>query len=345
MDPGWRSWRDYGNGAALGGLARDDGRPAIRNEDELRLSFRRLHPLLHRSGRLADVTVPTDPATAEIATSPEPSLIPAEPPLPQAEPRQRWRLTFSREPVPADWVGRAVLDAWQESLAGSGLPIATVDGSGDGRARIAFAAPLPAAARGEFELADVWLKERRPLWAVREALADRLPAAHRWIAAEDVWLGEPALAGRVTAADWRIELVGPELDRSRVAVAAEQMMAARSLPRTRVKGSTEKRYDLRLLLDDVVVDPEDRETHSSAVEPADRVIVRVRTRFDPELGAGRPEEVVATMAESAGVALEIAILVRLRLVIAGSAESPDRARVNGPRGAAGLVRSIGVRRG
>jgi hypothetical protein len=295
------------------------------------------------------VTVPTDPAPADIATSsergPEPSVFPAEPPLPQAEPRQRWRLTFSRDPVPADWVGRTVLDAWQAALVGSGLPVATVDGSGEGRARIAFAAPLPAAARGESELADIWLMERRPLWALREALADHLPEAHHWIAAEDVWLGEPALAGRVVAADWRIELVGQELDRSRVAVAAEQMIAARSLPRTRVKGSTEKRYDLRLLLDDVVVDTENRETDSSAAGSADRVIVRVRTRFDPELGAGRPEEVVAAMAESAGLALGIASLVRLRLVIAGSAELPARARESGPRRAGELARSIGLRRG
>jgi hypothetical protein len=291
------------------------------------------------------VTVPTDPAPADIATSsergPEPSVFPAEPPLPQAEPRQRWRLTFSRDPVPADWVGRTVLDAWQTALVGSGLPVATVDGSGEGRARIAFAAPLPAAARGESELADVWLMERRPLWALREALADHLPEAHHWIAAEDVWLGEPALAGRVVAADWRIELVGQELDRSRVAVAAEQMIAARSLPRTRVKASTEKRYDLRLLLDDVVVDMGDNETDSAAPASAGRVIVQVRTRFDPELGAGRPEEVVATLAESAGITLEIAALVRVRLVIA---DPPARARVSGSRHAGGSTRSIGLRR-
>jgi hypothetical protein len=291
------------------------------------------------------VTVPTDPAPADIATSsergPEPSVFPAEPPLPQAEPRQRWRLTFSRDPVPADWVGRTVLDAWQTALVGSGLPVATVDGSGEGRARIAFAAPLPAAARGESELADIWLMERRPLWALREALADHLPEAHHWIAAEDVWLGEPALAGRVVAADWRIELVGQELDRSRVAVAAEQMIAARSLPRTRVKASTEKRYDLRLLLDAVVVDMGDNETDSAAPASAGRVIVQVRTRFDPELGAGRPEEVVATLAESAGITLEIAALVRVRLVIA---DPPARARVSGSRHAGGSTRSIGLRR-
>lgn len=289
--------------------------------------------------------LPTDPATddgeasseASSAASPEPSFTPAEEPSPRlppaeapAEPRQRWRLTFSRDPVAADRVGRAALEEWQETLAGSRLPFASVDTSGSGRPRIAFAAPLPAAARGEAELADVWLLERRPLWALREALADRLPAAHHWIAAEDVWLGEPALAGRVVAADWRIDLAAPALDRTRVAVAAGQMIAARSLPRTRAKGTSEKRYDLRLLLDEVVVDEELGSIDSSAAEATDRVVVRVRTRFDPELGAGRPEEVVAAIAESAGVALKIESLVRVRLVIAGSAGSPARARAGGP---------------
>ena len=177
---------------------------------------------------------------------------------------------------------------------------------GAGRARIAFAAPLPAAAAGEAELAEVWLLERLPLWRVREGLADRLPAGHRWVAAEDVWLGAPALAGRVVAADWRIE-VG-ELDgavRQSVADAARALLAAPTLPRTRLKGTTEKRYDLRPLLADVGV-----------VGGPGPAALRIRTRFDPEAGSGRPEEVVAALAEAAGCPLEVAATVRERLLLA-----------------------------
>ena len=36
-------------------------------------------------------------------------------PAPPSEPRQRWRITFARDPVAADAVGRALLDAWQEA--------------------------------------------------------------------------------------------------------------------------------------------------------------------------------------------------------------------------------------
>jgi hypothetical protein len=250
------------------------------------------------------------------------STQPPEPPPPEpppAEPRQRWRLTFARDPVSADQVGRVVLDAWQETLTDSGLPLARLDVGGGGRARIAFAAPLPAAARGEAELADLWLLERRPSWAVREALADRLPDAHRWIAAEDVWLGAPALAGQVVAADWHVEIVGRGLDRERIADAAQRLIAARALPRTRLKGATEKRYDLRPLLADIAVEPE-------AVPPVTdgSIVLRLRTRIHPELGAGRPEEVIAALAESADVELAINAMTRLRLLLGDEVPAPLR---------------------
>ena len=273
------------------------------------------HPLLHRSGRLADVTGSTDRALPPSGAGSTP---PPEVPSP-AEPRQRWRLTFARDPVPADHVGRAVLDAWQGTLAGSGLPVAGLDSGGGGRGRIAFAAPLPAAARGEAELADLWLLERRPSWAVREALANRLPGAHRWVAAEDVWLGAPALAAQVVAADWHIEIAGRGLDRDRLADCAQRLIAARALPRTRFKGATEKRYDLRPLLADIAIEP-------VAVPPVTdgSIILRLRTRIHPELGAGRPEEVIAALAESADVEIAIGAITRMRLVLGDELPAPRR---------------------
>jgi Uncharacterized protein conserved in bacteria (DUF2344) len=259
--------------------------------------------------RSAEPAPPTEAAPATEVAPEAGSASPPEPP-PPAEPRQRWRLTFARDPVPADEVGRAVLDAWQETLAGSGLPLAGLDIGGGGRARIVFAAPLPAAARGEAELADLWLLERRPTWAVREALADRLPGAHRWISAEDVWLGAPALAGQVVAADWHIEIAGRGLDRDRIADAARRLIAAGTLPRTRLKGATVKRYDLRPLLADIAI-----EDHAARPVTDGSIVMHLRTRIHPELGAGRPEEVIAALAESANLAIDIGAMTRLRLLL------------------------------
>ena len=243
------------------------------------------------------------------------SPAPPSPPVVAAEPRQRWRLTFARDPVTADAVGRSGLDAWQAALADSGLPLAGLEAGGVGRARIAIAAPLPAAAAGEAELAEVWLLQRLPLWVVREALAARLPAAHRWIDAEDVWLGAPALAGRVVAADWRVEVESvlpagreevPADLADRLAAAAAALLAARTLPRVRVKGSVEKVYDFRPLLADLSID-------AGGNFPT---VVRLRTRIEPELGSGRPEEVVAALAEAADWPIGVGTVVRERLLLA-----------------------------
>jgi hypothetical protein len=249
------------------------------------------------------VTGPSDPSR-EAASEAEPAPAPVP-----AEPRQRWRITLARGPVPADQVGRAGNQAWTETLAGCGLPVAGLEPGGVGRPRIAFAAPLPAAARGEAELAELWLLERVPGWRLREALASRLPSAHEWIAAEDVWLGAPALAGRVVAADWRIEVAAAGVEPSRLADAAERLVAARTLPRVRVKAGSEKAYDLRPLLEDVAVAADAPATGSR--------VVRIRTRFDPELGSGRPDEIVAARADEAGIegGLAIESMTRERLLL------------------------------
>jgi radical SAM-linked protein len=226
-------------------------------------------------------------------------------PAPPSEPRQRWRITFARDPVAADAVGRALLDAWQAAVESTDLPVARQAESG-GRIRMAFAAPLPAAARGEREWMDLWLVDRVPAWRVRETLEPRLPEAHAWVDAEDVWLGAPALAGQVAAADWRIEIEPVDATAlSALAAAAGALASAQTIPRVRTKGTEQKAYDLRPLLGDVAVE-----------ESGARLTVVARTRFHPELGAGRPEEVVAALAEAAGVPLAIAAMTRIRLVLA-----------------------------
>jgi len=228
---------------------------------------------------------------------------------PPAEPRQRWRITFGREAVASDRVGRVALDEWQRSLVASGLP--AVEAAG--RARFAVAAPLPAAARGEAELIEIWLAERTAGWLVREALAPHLPDGHRWVAAEDVWLGAPPIVGQVSAADWRIEL-GAEtgIDRERLSAAASTLNGARTISRVRTKGTTEKRYDLRPLLAGIDLEP-------PGADGAGPVLV-ARTRFHPELGAGRPDEVVAALAEASGSTIEIRSMTRVRLLLA---DDPD----------------------
>jgi hypothetical protein len=158
------------------------------------------------------------------------------------------------------------------------------------------------------ELIDVILTERWPAWRVREALDGRLPDGWRLVELVDVWLAGPPLAGRVAAADYRIEVAG-STDAAALERAADELLAAASVRRERVKGGGTVSYDLRPLVIDV------------AVRPGTPMVVTTRTRFHPELGTGRPEEVRAALGDRLGTPLEAVSIVRARLLLADDVDA------------------------
>lgn len=208
-------------------------------------------------------------------------------------------MTFARSADAAGEIlgGRDYVALWETALAESGLPIAMTDA---GRIRFAIGAPLPARTAGRAELADLWLTARVAAWSVREALDPVLPAGHQLVGVDDVWLGAPALPGRVAAADYLVSL-GGQVEAHEITAAADRLLAADRLVRERAKGGGMKTYDLRLLLVSIAV------TSGPAV--------RLRTRIHPELGSGRPEEVIAALADEVGTPLVVAETIRERLVL------------------------------
>ncbi len=218
-----------------------------------------------------------------------------------AEPRQRWRLLVARGAGAPDATQRDLAAAWISAIEDAGLPLVSSE-STRGRSRVSFAAPLPVGMAAERELIDVVLTERWPVWRVRDALDRRIPSGWRLVDVFDVWLAGPPLAGRVAAADYRIEL-GRQPDARELARAASELMSAPRIPRERRKGDGTVSYDLRPLLSTVSVD----------VGPPP--VVRTRTRFDPELGTGRPEEVIGALGDLLGVSLEVRAIVRERLLL------------------------------
>ena len=226
----------------------------------------------------------------------------SEPPLRAAEPRQRWRLVVARAAGAPDRAQRDLADDWIAAINAAGLPVAWSEGARS-RPRIAFGAPLPVGMAANAELIDVVITDRWPAWRVREALSSHVPASWTVVDVQDVWLAGPPLAGRVAAADYEIVLAGaPQPDLLRVAAAG--LLASPRVPRQRAKGDGTVEYDLRPLLIDI------------SVADGPPVSVTARTRFHPELGTGRPEEVVAALSDRLGLALEIASVVRDRLVLA-----------------------------
>jgi radical SAM-linked protein len=224
---------------------------------------------------------------------------------PVAPPGQRWRLVLARSADAPRLAGRELAEAWEATLAATGLPIHRAAGKPQGR--VAFGAPLQLGIAAEREPAEIFLSERVPLWRVRQGLEANLPEGWTLIDLFDVWVGGPALAGRVVGADYRVEL-GPAVDRAGLAEAARDLLAARELPRVRQKGESSVAYDLRPLLADVSVS-------GSGPMPA----LRVRVRIHPELGSGRPEEVVAALGDRLGRTLDVAAIVRERVILSGEA--------------------------
>jgi radical SAM-linked protein len=219
------------------------------------------------------------------------------------EPRQRWRLTVRRDAEAPPLSQRELFAAWEDGIAASGLPVAVGDPAKP-KPRLAFGAPLSVGLEAERELVDVVLLERLPAWRVRDALEPNLPTGWSLVDLTDVWLGGPPLAGRVVAADYRVTLAGPATGVA-IGEAARAVLAARSLPRERAKGDGTVRYDLRPLVADI-----------SVVDPGPPCVARIRTRFHPELGTGRPEEVMLALSDQLGVPIEIERIVRERLVLA-----------------------------
>jgi radical SAM-linked protein len=220
------------------------------------------------------------------------------------EPRQRYRLVVARDGGPPTAAQRDIAEAWTSAIIAAGIPVAQTEGDRP-KPRISFGAPLPVGMAAEGELIDVILTERWPAWRVREALMDRIPEGWRLIELIDVWLAGPPLAGQVAAADYRIELASAAdaPDAPAIANAAAQLLAATSLPRERTKGGGSVTYDLRPLVLGVSIDD------------GPPVVVRTRTRFHPERGTGRPEEVLAALGDELGRPLQAVSIVRERLVL------------------------------
>jgi hypothetical protein len=241
------------------------------------------------------------------------------------EPAQRWRLVLARGRLEPDLAGRSQQAVWESALAASGLPVAGLDGP-RGRPRFAAAAPLGATIPGEAELLDIWLTERLPRWRVREALEAALPPDHLLVDVYDVWLGEAALPGRVSASVYRA-VIEAVVDAAALRLAAAALLDEPALPRERRKGETIVIYDLRPFLEAIEVD-------EAVVAPAGNAMITIRMtlRHDPERGVGRPDELLAALSERTGVAFHARSIARERLILSTPAASAEpAARAHGPR--------------
>lgn len=203
-------------------------------------------------------------------------------------PRQRWRVRYARDATAGALTPREEAEAWTSAVTASALPAVS---SGDPpRPRIALGPALPSGADALDEPLDLLLDERLPIAVVWSALDRVLPLGHRIIAIHDVWLGAPALQASAVAVDYRIRTDG--IPEQHLRTGAASLLDAKELPRQRVRASRTVRYDLRPLVESIVVDAD-----GEAEEAANRCRIRFRGRLGPDRGVIRPDELLAAIAD------------------------------------------------
>ena len=88
---------------------------------------------------------------------------------------------------------------------------------------------------------------------------------------------------------YRAEARHGDVDPAALATACDAVLESPTLERERAKGGGTVRYDLRPFIEALAVDG-----------TADPVTLRMTLRHDPERGIGRPDEVLAALADRMG---------------------------------------------
>jgi radical SAM-linked protein len=242
-----------------------------------------------------------------------------------SEIRQRWRLVFARGEAARYLSHLDAVHLWERAFRRGEIPLATTEGF-NSRPKLIFAAPLQLGMLAEHELADLYLSERLTAPDMRRRLTDGMPSGYDVVDLYDVWVGAPALAPQLVAADYRTSLFSVEPGPLEAAIA--RLLAATALPRERHREKKTIAYDLRpLLLDARVRAPDPAAiTPETAGLPVSGLWLRLRHAQDG--GSGRLEEVIAALAEvvdppadpaadAPAAALESVLAVRERLWLAG----------------------------
>ena len=215
-----------------------------------------------------------------------------------SEVRQRWRLVFARGEEARYLSHLDAVRLWERAFRRGDVPVARSEGFSP-RPKLIFAAPLQLGMLAEHELADLFLSERLTAPEMRDRLAAGMPRGYAVVDLHDVWIGDPALAPLLAAADYRMTLLNVE--QTRLEAAAGRLLAAEQLPRERHKEARTIPYDLRPLLLELRAGPADPEALPPDADPAQAAGVWMRLRHSQDRGSGRVEEVVAALARELGL--------------------------------------------
>lgn len=217
---------------------------------------------------------------------------------------QRWRLVFAREEEAQFLSHLDAVRLWERAFRRGDIPVARSEGFSP-RPKLVFASPLQLGMLAEHELADLFLAERLTAPDLRNRLAAAMPHGYRVVDLHNVWIGVPAIAPQLAAADYRMTLLNVNEDE--LAAAAVRLMSAAKLQRERHREAKTINYDLRPLILDVQARPADSAALPPDASPGPATGIWMRLRHSQNLGSGRADEVVAALAEVMGLVAKVAV--------------------------------------
>lgn len=193
---------------------------------------------------------------------------------------QRLRITFTRGEEMKYITHLDLMRFWERALRRAEIPVAYSEGFSP-HPQIALAAPLAVGVTSDAELMDVFLDSVMTPAEFRERVTAELPGAVRIKSVQEAGLALPSLQADVRAAEYIVDVDAPADANAQRAIA--ELLALETLTWEHKRDDETKTYDLRALIHDIRLEPN---------EGALRL--RMLLRADNS-GAGRPEQVVAAL--------------------------------------------------
>ena len=225
--------------------------------------------------------------------------------IPDAPPRQRWQLLFSRAEPALRMRQAELIEELERAFREAELPLSYTQATKP-KARIKLAANLPIGIELRGELVEAYFDELVPLDRIQSA-GENFPPGIVLRDAKEVWHGFPSAASQIRAAEYEVEVRGDDsltLDALRGSIV--RLLQATELTGKRRRGESERRSDagerdLRPLIEDVEALEVDQEAHTARL----RTVLQLTA-----VGSGRPEDVV----NSLDIPLRVRRTVRTRLL-------------------------------
>jgi radical SAM-linked protein len=224
---------------------------------------------------------------------------------PDAPPRQRWQLLFSRTDPALRMRQAELVDHLERAFREAELPLSYTHAKKP-RPRIKLAANLPIGIELRGEVVEAHFDELVPIERI-QAAGEHFPEGVQLRDAKEVWHGFPSAASQLRGAEYEVEVAGDDgLTSDALRGAVVRLLAADQLEGMRRRGESERRSDagerdLRPLIEDVEVLEVDERAHTARI--------RAVLQLDAS-GAGRPEDVVRAL----DLPLRVLRAVRVRLL-------------------------------